>query len=279
MLCLYYATHTLQSTFPELDMRLQPQDNTLYKKSLEKHLSDGRFIMAGVGFGFVNCGFGYFFGNPYGNNPGSLTIYSGFFLAGFVCGMAAYGIVGVLLSLNKISYKLKSSLDFTSPDHCGGTTFLGEALVIFGSVTLFVGVLISTYIWKAPWKAEPTNFILFLKWFWMAFPYVMSLIALIGPAIGVNKALREYKIEEKGKLMQDLSTIQKLLKEKSLANEKKQGLQSDFDFLTSRRKELHEMRTWPFGFGANLTYVGVVVVNVTASTESVFNWWEKLGKG
>ena len=279
MLCLYYATHTLRTVFPEMDMRLKPAANQAYMGPLTTILSNRNFLIAGVVFSGLNCGMGFLFGNPYGDNPGSSTIYVGLLMAGFVCGMAAYGIFGVLYSINKVSYQLKTSLDYTSPDHCGGTTFLGEALVIFGSVTLIAGVMISVYILNTQWTGKDTMFILFLKWIWVAFPYVMSLVALIGPAIGAHKALREYKIEEKVKLMDELSAIQNFLKDKTLTDDKKKALQSDFDFLASRRRELHEMRTWPFGFGANLTYLTVVIGNFSASAGSVLDWRDKLAGG
>ena len=62
--------------------------------------------------------------------------------------MGVLGIYGVFVAISEFSHILKPSLDFTSPDNCGGTLFIGAALVVFGSVTMIAGVMISIYILK-----------------------------------------------------------------------------------------------------------------------------------
>lgn len=272
MLCLYYATHTLRTILPEMEMRLRPDGDEVYMTPLKRILSNRNFVLAGVFFGFLNCGFGYCFGLPYSEGPEVVTILSGYFLAGFVCGMAVFGIYGVSVSISAFSGKAKRSLDFTSPDRCGGTLFLGEALVVFSSVTLIVGVMISIYILKAPWTGENVWWITSLKCFWIAFPYVMSLFALISPAVPINKALREYKIQQEVVLQDHLTEIRERLEDDQLAAAERKELRENYDFQQSIRKDLHRMRTWPYGLSANLKYLAVFVPNLYASVNTTLEW-------
>ena len=260
MLCLYYSTHTLRTMFPEMDTRLHPGGNEVYMRALTNALSDYNFVRAGFVFGLLNCAFGYSFGLPYTKGSAIFTILGGYFLAGFVCGMAVWGIYGVSVSISAFSRKAKSSFDFTSPDHCGGTLFLGDALIVFSSVTLFVGVMISIYILKTHWTRDNTWWVMSLKSVWIVFPYASSLVALIAPAVPINKQLREYKIKQEVILQKRLSEIRKRLENEDSAAERK-DLREDYGFQQNTRKELHAMRTWPFGLGANLKYLLVFATN------------------
>lgn len=277
MLCLYYATHTLRTILPEMNMRLGHGGDEVFMTPLNRILSDRHFVLAGLIFGLLNCGFGYCFGLPYWETPAILTILGGYFLAGFVCGMAAFGIYGVSVSISAFARKAKGSSDFTSPDRCGGTLFLGEALVIFSSVTLIVGVMISVYILKAAWTGGNRWWIISLKGFWIAFPYVMSLVALIVPAVPLNKALREYKMEQEDVLRDHLAEIRKRLEDNQLDAAQRKEVREDYEFQQGIRKELHRMRTWPYGLGANLKYLVIFVVNLFASVESAREFWKSLG--
>lgn len=238
MLCLYYATHTLRHIFPEMDMHLRSDSNEIYMTPLNRILSNRNFILAGLFFGILNCGLGSWFGLPYDKRLAVLTILSGYFLAGFVCGMAVFGIYGASVSISAFSRKVKSSLDFTSPDCCGGTLFLGEALVIFSSVTLIVGVMISVYILKTDWTGSDTWWIKSLKYFWIAFPYVMSLAALIAPAFSINRALSEYKMEQKVATQERLTEIRNRLNENQLDATERKELREEYGFQTSHRKDI-----------------------------------------
>jgi hypothetical protein len=268
MMCLYYATHTLRVTFPELDARLGDGDPEVYLKPLERVLSDRNFLIAGGFFGVANCYVGHVFGIPYAGLKGIphpdlavVTIQAGFFIAGFVCGMAAYGIVGVSIAINAFSRRAKPRLDFTSPDRCGGTVFLGEALVIFSGVTLIVGVMISIFIVYFGWKGGDGLLRMLIQRFWIAFPYIMSALALVGPAVGINEALRKYKLEEKDSLRDRMAEVRNQLDDPGLDPTKKESLRKDYEFLKAQRADLHKMRTWPYGLGANLKYLTVFVAN------------------
>ncbi len=261
MLCLYYATHTLKTMFPEMNTRLGSEGKKVYMPPLKRELSDANFIVAGICFGLLNCGVGCLFGLPYLEPPGVVTILIGYFLAGFVCGMAVWGIYGVSAPIKAYSLKAKPSFDFTSPDHCGGTGFLGDALIVFSSVTLIVGVMISIYILRTHWGRDKVWWVMLIKSIWVIFPYVCSFVALIALAVPINNELREYKIEQEVELKKRLIGIRKRLENELASNERK-DLREDYEFQQNRRKDLHTMRTWPFGLGANLKYLSIFATSL-----------------
>jgi ribosomal protein S15P/S13E len=279
MLCLYYATYTLRTMLPEMNMRLGSDGDKVYMDPLKCVLSDRNFVLVGLLFGLLNCGLGYCFGPPNFEGLAVITIFSGYLLAGFVCGMAVFGIYGVSVSINAFSSKTRRSFDFTSPDRCGGTLFLGEALVVFSSVTLIVGVMISVYILKAHWTNDNVWWITSLKFFWIAFPYVMSLVAMIAPAVPINKELREYKMEQEAILQDRLTEIRKHLEGNQLDASKRRELREDYEFQTNLRENLHRMRTWPYGLSANLKYLAVFIVNLFTSIESASAWVKEYFSG
>jgi len=275
MLCVYYATHTLRIILPEMAKRVRLDGDEVFMTPLKRILSDSNFVLAGLFFGFLNCGFGYGFGLPYSQGLAVVTILSGYFLAGFVCGLAVLGVYGVSISIRAFSRKAKRALDFTSPDCCGGTLFLGEALVVFSSVTLIVGVMISVYILKADWTRDQTWWILSLKYLWIGFPYVMSLLALIAPAVPISNELREYKIEQDDLLQVRLTEIRERLEQPQLSAAERKDLHECYQFQQSLRRDLHRMRTWPFGLGANLQYFTVVGASSFASVDAASAWMNK----
>src|SRR5438309_1750886 len=107
MLTLYYATHTLMSLMPEIH-RLGA-DPEKFTHKLQAILTNRNFIATGFFFGGLNCLFGYWFGLPYDRGLEILTILFGYFLAGFVCGMAVLGIIGSVVSLSTISRESRLS--------------------------------------------------------------------------------------------------------------------------------------------------------------------------
>jgi hypothetical protein len=272
MLCLYYATHALETMFPEMNTRLGPNGADVYMSPLKKTLSDAKFIVAGIFFGSLNCGIGYLFGLPYLKYPGFVTILIGYFLAGFVCGMAVWGIYGVFAPIKAYSINARPSFDFSSPDRCGGTGFLGDALIVFSSVTLIAGVMISIYILKTDWGRDHTWWGMLMEGIWIIFPYVGSLIVLIAPAVPINQELREYKLEQEVNLKEHLIEIRRRLESES-AYDVRKDLREDHEFQQNRRKDLHAMRTWPFGLGANLKYLSVVATNLVAHSASAAHWF------
>jgi hypothetical protein len=276
MLCLYYATHTMRTLLPEMNIWLRPGGERVYMTALTRILSDRNFVLAGLFFGLLNCAIGISFGLPYSEAPARATILIGYFLAGFVCGMAVLGIYGICVSIGAFCRNATRSFDFTAPDRCGGTQFLGDALVIFASVTLIVGVMISVYIVETEWTGGNAWWIVALKSSWIVFPYAMSLIALVVPALPINHALRAYKIEQEVLLQDRLAEIRRSLEESHADPAKLKDLREDYKFEQSVREDLHRMRTWPYGTNAKVNYIIVLIPNLTATLKSASTWIDRL---
>lgn len=149
-LCLYYATDTLKGLFLHIDSgeQVQPQQ---YLTPLNHTLSNRNFMLAGLFFGLLNTWMGQVFGVPYESIAAQFSISTGFFLVGFVCGMAAWGVYGVVVIMKILAEGNMFQPDYTAPDHCGGTQFFGNAFVKFSAVTLIMGVIISIYILFTWW--------------------------------------------------------------------------------------------------------------------------------
>lgn len=59
-------------------------------------LSDRAFLTSAIAFGLFNLSFGLWFGLPDGSNIEKISLCWGYFLVGFVCGLPAWGIYGVI---------------------------------------------------------------------------------------------------------------------------------------------------------------------------------------
>jgi hypothetical protein len=199
------------------------------------------------------------------------TILIGFFLVGFINGMAVLGIYGVFVTIRRFSEAAALSFDFTAPDNCGGTLFIGDTLVAFSSATLIVGVMISIYIANTHWERIESWQIDSLKNAWIVFPYIMSLVVLIAPAVPLHNELIRFKVEQEAVLKKRLAEIRSTLANHQANTARRKDLRDDYEFGRSVRSDLHNMRTWPFGIGARLTYVVVFVSNIITSKSTVPN--------
>lgn len=275
MLCLYYATYTLHCLLPEMGLLLRRRDaqpGDVFMSPIRRILSDRNFVCAGLGFGLFNCAVGYWLRPPGGTDHA--TLYVGFFLAGFVCGMAAWGIYGVTVALTEFGRVAKDSLDYAAPDRCGGVQFIGEGLVVFSSVTLIVGVMISLYILTVPWQ-NATHWAKALQWIWTAFPFLMSLVILIAPAVPLNEALRQYKLDEEERLRCALADISQELARGQAEPDRRKLLRDAATDQQNARKDLFAMGTWPHGISANLKYLGIFLANMLATVSTVHNLFPK----
>jgi len=271
MLCLYFATATLRTLVAALVLQRPPPGKLASLTALTRILSDRNFVFAGSLGGLVNCIAGYSFGLPYAGAPAAITILIGYFLAGFICGMAVLGIYAVCVTIVRFSETPGHFFDFTAPDGCGGTLFVGQALVVFSSVSLIAGVMISIYIIKTNWTGQELWWAASLKGFWIVAPYIMSLLVLIVPAIPLHSELLRFKEEQEVLLKRRLAEIRKSLEDHQSDAAQRKDLRDDYEFGQSVRRDLHKMRTWPFGTGTGLTYIGVFGSNVIASKSIVAN--------
>ena len=261
---LYYATHTFRNLFLLLDAHWGPINNqSNYIDHANDVLSDKKFLWIAGLIGAFNLGMGWLFGMPKGiESTLNLSIISwGYFLVGAVCGLAAAGIFGVIRVFTFLCQKGSFDFDYTAPDGCGGVRFLGDAIIKFSSVTLIVCVMISIYIINVEWKDEGNLLVKVFIWLWVAFPYFLSLLVVVAPAVGVNQLLRKYKSDEDCKLKEEsrqLLNKMNTLSENSQLNE----LQEKYKHIGELREKLYQMRTWPFGLSEYYQYGAVFISNI-----------------
>lgn len=273
-LSLFYATHTFRMLLPKLAGRLRRERQAGFLALIELHLSDRKFFIAGLVFGSLNSLMGVVFGLPgvYDTLPAKAFILTGYFVAGFVCGLALWGIIGVIRCISAMADDNDSFFDYTSHDKCGGTQFIGWALLVFSAVTLIVGVLITVYISLTDWQRKGSMIVEVLYAGWIVLPYIASVFVLIVPAISINRSLVRYQIEKDRRFIESIKSIFDELESKGITSERKSELYADYEFQTNMRKELHEMRTWPFSVGANSTYFFSMASSCFATYESVNKW-------
>lgn len=267
-LCLYYATDTLKGIFLHIDSGQNVQQQQ-YLPRLNHTLSNTNFILAGLFFGLFNVWMGKVFGVPYESTTAQLSIYTGFFLVGFVCGMAAWGIYGVVVIMKVLTEKKMVQPDFTAPDNCGGTQFLGNAFVKFSAVTLIMGVIISIYILFTWWAHQESMLPRMAIGMWITFPYILSLVVLAAPAVLVNRVLVKYKLHQEKHFSDMLANDRTLLGQKDLDIEIKKGVAAKLEWVSKDRATLHHMGTWPFGKVQGVQYSLVFFGNMFVSSKSI----------
>ncbi len=265
LLFLYYATHVFTDLFPRIDVWQSPDKKQLYLARLNRTLSDRNFVIAGSFFGGLNMLMGLAFGVQYTVIASQISVFIGFFLVGFVCGMAAWGIYGVLVTIGIIVRKGLLRPDFTAPGRCGGTHFLGEAFVKFSAITLMMGVLISIYILFAGWERQDNVYVRVAMGLWIAWPYLLSVAVLVAPAADVNQALSDYKLTMERDLSERLEQLCAQLDVSSITTNERELVEANFDRFTKQRDLLYAMRTWPFRSADSLKYGIAMLGNVVVS--------------
>lgn len=277
MLCVYYATERLRDVIMILVAQSSESEGKSALTTAHRILADRNFVLSGVVFGGLNCAMGFGFGLPYAAYATRITILLGYFVAGFLCGTAVLGIYAVCYLVNTYAPKLQPSLDLTAPDNCGGTLFIGEALIAFSSVTLLIGVLISVYILKTPWSGGDTGEVFILKWFWITLPYILSVIVLLVPAIPLHNELVAYKRGQEAHFKSRLAQIRKSLDDDAGDPSGRKELRDAHDFNQGARRHLHSMRTWPFDVTSGARYLIVLAGNLAMTVNSALSWIKSVG--
>ena len=105
---LYYTTHCFHAMFAQLNLRLKTTDtrqiDEAYFNQIRRYLSDRMFILTGLFFAASNCWVGYILDAHYEDLWATFTIYLGFIISGFVCGMAVCGIRGVVVARDETGH-------------------------------------------------------------------------------------------------------------------------------------------------------------------------------
>ena len=271
MMSLYYATHTFRAMFPHLNVRLQSQDATsvsaAYFDNVKHYLSDRMFLLTGLLFAMLNCGIGWILETSYVDLRDVTTIYFGYLISGFVCGLAVCGIRGVVVTLGSY-FEQEPKVDYTDPDECGGYLFLGDALIIFAGVTLIVGLMISIYIVESLGQLEGI-FSRVTMWLWIALPFVLSLTILLAPATRTNRALMNHKIQKEVELAMSIDTARKTLMQEGINSDRQSELRSEIEYYDKLRSQLHSMRAWPFNTQSNIKAAILFISNAYVAIESI----------
>lgn len=274
MITLYYATHTFRSMFRQLNVRLQTQEPALIDKAyfnkVRHYLSDKMFILFGLLFAVLNCGVGWSLCIPYEDQWAIATTYLGFFISGFVCGMAVCGIRGVVITLDEyLSHEPK--VEYTNPDGCGGFLFFGDALIVFAGVTLVVGLLISLYILEFLWCPIEQSFAMprVVMWLWIALPFMLSLTILLTPASRANRSLMNHKIQKEVELALAFEKAREALGQAGMDANRREELRQEIDYYGKLRTQLHNMRSWPFNTQSNIKALILFASNAYVAFESI----------
>lgn len=278
LLFFCYATAIFRAAFWEMHSKTVSPEQTVYFQQVQRKLSDRRFLQAGLFFGLLNLAMGFLFGLPYKELPANIVTCFGFFLVGFACGMPAQGIYGVVKTIEAFAHEGKLRLDYTDPDGCAGMRFLGIALVRFSSVTLFMGVFIAWYILHTKWTNTDSPLVQGLFVFWIAFPFLLSLLVLFVPAISISSRLKKFKREKATALQNSIDTLRSEFENSFRNSHHHDGLEKLYDYNVKLRMELHGMHTWPYNLNSGVKYSSVLLVNAGAALVNANDQWELLMK-
>jgi hypothetical protein len=280
LLSLYYATDTLRRLFPHMDSRLRRRGvpfkraKQTYYRTVRRLLRDRNFVLAGMLFGILNCAMGYLFGVPAWGWQSRLAVFTAFCVVGFICGMASWGIYGILETIKDFVRVPQLELDYSAPDKCAGMRFLGEALVKFGSVTLVMGVLIAIFIINFEWTRADNFIVRGFRWFWIAWPFALSLIVVLAPSAEISGVLSDYQVQRQDELDEQLSELRTRGKDSSLAPAERETARKDYDYFSKQREDVYSMSTWPYGIGSSVKYAGVFIANlgtlIGSSAKTIF---------
>ena len=101
---------------------------------------------------------------------------------------------------------------------------------------------------------------------------MMSLAVLALPALKINKVLRDYKFRSEGELQKKLVTLQNEIENPEIDSKVRKEKQDIYNYFSERRKELYDMRTWPFSAGANVKFLSVISVNLCTTVAGSYKW-------
>lgn len=269
-----YATAVFRAALWEMYAKTDSPEQTVYFQEVLTELSDRRFLQAAIFFGCLNAVMGILFGVPYSGILAKMVAVFGFFVVGFACGMPAQGIYGVVKVVDAFAGEEKLRLDYTDPDGCGGLRFLGTALVRFSSITLIMGVLIAWYILHTSWTHTNSPLVQGVFAFWIAFPFLLSLLVLFVPASAISRRLKAFKLENSKTLQSRIDSLRNEFENSSHDARRHEILEKIYDYHVKLRMELYAMRTWPYNLNSGVKYSSVFLVNAGAALVNANDQWE-----
>ncbi|MFC3122748.1 hypothetical protein [Agaribacter flavus] len=277
---LLFATHVFRQSLAKFDIRLTSKQKARFQAQISTYLSNKRFLMFGFCIASATIALAFIFGLPevYQTPITKPFILAMLFIAGFICGLAFGGIVGVTKCLSNVFDENSSCFDFTADDGCGGTLFFGWSLLVYSLVTLFSGVLITLYISYSAW-AHMDNFLVKTIYYgFIGLPYVSSFLMLIIPSIVLHQRLSEYKEAQSQTLSDKINAISAHIDTPNISAEKKAEYYQDYEFYIKMRSKVYAMRTWPFGISTNATFLFSMLAGGFTTFNSVHKWIDTIDK-
>ena len=272
---LYLAMATFRELADQMDNRVGTGRPPAYRAAFQRLMGDRRLLLTAAVFGSALVAVGIALGIEGHLDIKSVFVISvGYFLVGFLCGLASLGFIGIVLAIRVYVREDQPRFDVTAPDGCGGMLFLGRAITYIGILTLIGGVLISSYtllteaafgtsVRDTPWGPQAI-----LLWTWVALAYALSVLVLLAPAIEIHRGLHAYKVDEDRRIEEDLARLEKALGNAGLHLDRLQALRLHRDDAIERRRMLYTMSSWPFSIKTNLKYAVLVALNGALSLVS-----------
>jgi hypothetical protein len=135
-------------------------------------------------------------------------------------------------------------------------------------------VLISIYILKTGWSGRGW-WIAGLQYFWIGFPYVMAVAVGVAPAFPLHRSLLGYKRTRDAALRDGIARARLQLESAQSDAARQKELREVLAFQLASRKELYEMRTWPYDLEAKVKSLAVLGANLYASSEAASKFIER----
>ena len=156
-LLVYLATGMFDELFEQMNNRVSTGRPPAYRATLARHLSDRRFLLATAVFGLASVAVATVLGIRLDTPSQTYVVTAGYFLAGALCGLALWGIIGIVHTIRVYVREDRPRYDVTAPDGCGGMLFLGRAITKFGILAMIGGVLVSSYLLLADSQVHVSN--------------------------------------------------------------------------------------------------------------------------
>ena len=225
---------------------------------LNKTTKNFNLLPYGISLGIINCMFGFSFGYWYTELVLTISIVFQHFFVGFLAGMAAGGIIGVIRLVNHLDQCGELNLNYFHPDKCAGTLLVGKLVFAFATMTLLMGFFIANYVFLTPWSnLELYPNLNYLIYFWMIFPFLVSLAVFSFPIFELHKILANYKnirlLENSNKMINLVNKFEA----STLSTQEIQNLGVLQEHVKLADNYLNGMNTWPYDFKYKATYLSV----------------------
>ena len=294
---VYLSTGIFREMLGQLDNRVGTGEAPAYPENLKDLLSDQHFLVTAVLFGGASTATARWMSLDVDSPVQALTIGFGHFVAGAACGVAVWGVIGIVRTINAYVRHDHPRFDFTAPDGCGGMLFLGRAVTTFAIITLVGGVLVSSYILLAesalhsnslasqvianaalPGDSDghseihlATRLEAAMLWVWVVAPYVLATMVLLVPTFEIHNGLHAYKVREDHKVDAELAQLDSAFNLEAGGADALKSLRIQHTRASDQRKMLYDMSTWPFSVNTHLKFALLMALNGLATFSTIQN--------